>query len=172
MLATSALAAARQAVDTSVERFEQAGAYRTLHPFLFRQALRHVSDNEAMVNVRDHLHCQLQVGGRPSSLDPSSSNSPPPDLTDILARFDDAPMRDVHNKPFFQDGGDDEAMVDIRDRLHCQLQAGGRPSSPTPSSMDSPPPDLTDILARFGDTPMRDVHAEPFFQDGGDDDGY
>jgi hypothetical protein len=63
-------------------------------------------------------------------------------------------------------------MVDIRDCLHCQLQAGGRPSSLTPSSTGSSPPDLTDILARFNDTPMRDVHVEPFFQDGGDDDGY
>ena len=51
MLATSAFAAARQAVDTSIERFEQAGAYRALHPFLFRQALRHVGDNEDLVNI-------------------------------------------------------------------------------------------------------------------------
>ena len=56
--------------------------------------------------------------------------------------------------------------------LHCQLQAGGRPSSPTLSNSGSPPPDITDILARFDDTPMRDAHAEPFCQDGGDDDGY
>ena len=108
MLATSALAAARQAVDASVARFEQAGAYRILHPFLFRQAFRHVGDDKAMVDTRDHLHCQLQAGGRPSSLDLSSSDSPPPDLTDILARFDDTPMRDVHEEPFFQDGGDDD----------------------------------------------------------------
>ena len=108
MLATSALAAARQAVDASVERFEQARAYRTLHPFLFRQAIRHVGDNEAMVDTRDHLHCQLQAGGRPSLPDPSSSDSPPPDLTDILARFDDTPMCDVHDEPFFQDGGDND----------------------------------------------------------------
>ena len=108
MLATSALAAARQAVDASVERFEQAGAYRVLHPFLFRQTLRHVGDGEEMVNIRDHLHCQLQAGGRPSSSTPSSSGSPPPDITDILARFDDTPMRDAHAEPFFQDGGDDD----------------------------------------------------------------
>ena len=108
MLATSALAAARQAVDASVERFEQAGAYRTLHLFLFRQALWHVSDDETMVDTQDHLHCQLQAGGRPSSPNPSSSGSPPPSIADILARFDDTPMRDGHDKPFFQDGGDDD----------------------------------------------------------------
>ena len=51
MLATSALAAAHQAVDASIEHFEQAGAYRVLHPFLFRQALRHVGDDEEMVDV-------------------------------------------------------------------------------------------------------------------------
>ena len=108
MLATSALAAARQAVDASVKRFEQAGAYRTLHPFLFRQAFRHVGDDEAMVDTREHLYCQLQAGGRPSSPTPSSSDSPPPNLADILARFDDTPMRDAHEEPFFQDGGDNE----------------------------------------------------------------
>ena len=108
MLATSALATARQAVDASINRFEQAGAYGVLHPFLFRQAIWHVGDDEAMVDVRDHLHCQLQAGGRPSSPDASSSDSPPPNLTDILARFNDAPMRDTLNKPFFQDGGDDD----------------------------------------------------------------
>ena len=63
MLATSALAAARQAVDASIERLKQAGAYRTLHPFLFCQTLQHVGDNEAMVDIRNHLHCQLQAGG-------------------------------------------------------------------------------------------------------------
>ena len=108
MLATSTLAAARQAVDASVDRFKQAGAYRTLHPFLFRQALWHVSNDAAMVDAREHLYCQLQAGGRPSLPNPSSSGSSPPDLTDILARFDDTPMRDVHDKPFFQDGGDDD----------------------------------------------------------------
>ena len=51
MLATSALTAARQAVDASVKRFKQAGAYRTLHPFLFCQALWHVGDDEAMVDI-------------------------------------------------------------------------------------------------------------------------
>ena len=112
MLATSALAAARQAVDASVERFEQAGAYHVLHPFLFRQTLRHVGDDKAVVDTRDHLHCQLQAGGRPSSPTPSSANSPPPDLTDILARFDDTPMRDVHTEPFFQDGGDDDGYYE------------------------------------------------------------
>ena len=68
--------------------------------------------------------------------------------------------------------GDDDAMVDTRDHLHCQLQAGGRPTSPSPTNSDSSPPDIAEILARFDDAPMRDVHDEPFFQDGGDDDGY
>ena len=108
MLATSALAAARQAVDASIERFEQAGAYRILHPFLFRQTLRHVGDHKAMVDIHDHLHCQLQAGGRPTSPIPSNVNSSPPDLADILARFDDALMRDVHAEPFFQDRGDND----------------------------------------------------------------
>ena len=107
-LATSALAAARQAVDASAECFEQAGAYRVLHPFLFRQTLRHVGDDESLVDVRNHLHCQLQAGGRPTSPGPSDSDSPPSALADILARFDDVPMRDVHAEPFFQDGGDDD----------------------------------------------------------------
>ena len=83
-LATSALAAARQAVDASAARFEQAGAYRSLHPFLFHQSFRHVRDDEAMVDVCDHLHCQLQVGGRPSSLSSSDANLPH-DIDDILA---------------------------------------------------------------------------------------
>ena len=108
ILATSALTAARQAVDASIEQFEQAGAYRVLHPFLFCQALWHVGDNKELVDVRDHLHCQLQAGGRPSSPTPSSSGSLPPNITDILAWFDDTPMRDVHEEPFFQDGGDDD----------------------------------------------------------------
>ena len=110
-LATSALAAARQAVDASAERFERAGAYRILHPFLFRQSFRHVGDDEAMVNVRDHLHCQLQAGGRPSS--PSIlSDELTPDINDILARFDDALMRDMHEEPFTQDGGDDDGYYE------------------------------------------------------------
>ena len=62
-------------------------------------------------------------------------------------------------------------MVDVHDHLHCQLQAGGQPSSPSLSSDDSPH-DISDILARFDDAPMRDLHEEPFIQDGGDDDEY
>jgi hypothetical protein len=107
MLATSALIAACQAVDASAARFEQAGAYRTLHPFLFRQSLWHVGDDDAMVDVQDHLHCQLQAGGQPSSLDPPDNDSPT-DINDILARFDDVPMRNMHAKPFIQDRGDDD----------------------------------------------------------------
>ena len=38
MLATSALTAARQAVDASTAQFKQAGAYGTLHPHLFHQS--------------------------------------------------------------------------------------------------------------------------------------
>ena len=94
-------------MDASAELFEQAGAYRVLYPFLFRQSFRHVEDDEAMVDVRDHLCCQLQAGGRPSS--PSLSNTgSPQDIDDILARFDDTPMRDMHDEPFIQDGGDDD----------------------------------------------------------------
>ena len=112
MLASSALAAARQAVDASIERFEQAGAYHVLHPFLFHQALRHVGDDEAMVNTQERLHCQLQAEGRPSSLNPSRAGSPSPNLADILAWFDDAPMRNMHNEPFFQDGGDNDGYYE------------------------------------------------------------
>ena len=107
MLATSALAAAQQAVDTSADRFEQAGAYSILHPHLFCQSFRHVGDNEATIDMRGLLQCQLQAGGRPLSPEPSSPN-PSYDVSDILAWFDKAPAQDVHNKPFFQDGGDDD----------------------------------------------------------------
>ena len=55
--------------------------------------------------------------------------------------------------------------------LQCQLQAGGRPSLPESSSPDLSY-DIGNILARFDETPVRDSHNEPFFQDGGDDDGY
>ena len=110
-LATSTLAATRQAVDTSAEWFEQAGAYRVLHPFLFCQSLRHVGDDEMMVDVHDHLHCQLQVGGRPSSPSLSGDDSPR-DIGDILAQFDDAPMHNLHDEPFIQDGGDDDGYYE------------------------------------------------------------
>ena len=62
-------------------------------------------------------------------------------------------------------------MVNVCDHLHCQLQAGGQPSSPSPSNEDSPR-DIHDILAWFDDDPMCDVHDELFIQDGGDDNGY
>jgi hypothetical protein len=99
-------------VDASADRFEQAGAYHILHPFLFCQALRHVGDDKAMVDTREHLYCQLQAGGRPASPTPSSPDSPSPDLAAILARFDDTPMRDAHEEPFFQDGGDDDGYCE------------------------------------------------------------
>jgi hypothetical protein len=111
VLATSALAAARQAVDVSAEWFEQAGAYHALHPFLFRQSFRHVGDDEAMVDVRNHLNCQLQVGGRPS-LPSLSGDDSPHDIGEILARFDDVPVRDLHDKPFTQDGGDNDGYYE------------------------------------------------------------
>ena len=62
-------------------------------------------------------------------------------------------------------------MDDIRNHLHCQLQAGGRPTSPDLLDDDSPHT-VDDILARFDNVPMRDVHDEPFIQDGRDDDRY
>ena len=52
MLATSTLAAAQQAVDASVEWFEQAGTYGLLHPHLVRQSLRHIRDNDTMLQYR------------------------------------------------------------------------------------------------------------------------
>lgn len=57
MLATSALAAACQVVDASAERFEQVGAYRSLHTHRTRQSFRHVGDDETMVDICDLLHC-------------------------------------------------------------------------------------------------------------------
>ena len=63
MLAMSALAAARQAVDASAERFEQVAVYRALHMHLVRQSFRHVRDDDALVDARDLLHCQLQARG-------------------------------------------------------------------------------------------------------------
>ena len=87
---TSALAAARQAVDASAAHFEQAGAYRTLHPHLFQQSFRHVGDDAAVIDLRNLLHCQLQAGGRPSSPDVNSHGSPG-DLDELMARFDDTP---------------------------------------------------------------------------------
>ena len=106
-LAMSALATTRQAVDASAVWFEQAGAYHILHPFLFCQSFRHVGDDETMVDVRNHLHCQLQAGGQPSSPNSSGAGSPH-DIDNILARFDDSPMCDMHDEPFIQDGGDDD----------------------------------------------------------------
>ena len=63
MLATSALAAAHQAVNASAKRFKQAAAYRALHMHLVRQSFRHVGDDNTMTDVQDLLHCQLQAGG-------------------------------------------------------------------------------------------------------------
>ena len=117
MLATGALAAAQYAVDASAERFEQAGAYRALHPFLFCQSFQYVGDNEMMVNVRDRLHCQLQAGGRPSSLNVSDDDSPR-DIGDILARFNNAPVHDLHEEPFIQDSGDNDRYYKWSRGLH------------------------------------------------------
>ena len=64
-----------------------------------------------MVNVRDHLHCQLQAGGRPSSPDISDTGSPS-SIANILAQFDDSPMCDMHEEPFTQDGGDDDGYYE------------------------------------------------------------
>ena len=107
MLATSALTAARQAVNALIARFEQAGAYQALHPHLFRQSFRHVGDDVAITDLHNLLHCQLQAGGQPSSPDVNSHGSPG-DLDELMARFDGTPTRDQHKEPFFQDGGDDD----------------------------------------------------------------
>ena len=107
MLATSTLTAARQAVDVSAACFEQAGAYQALHPHLFRQSFRHISDDAVTVDLHNLLHCQLRAGGQPFSPD-VDSHEPPEDLDKLMARFNDAPARDQHEEPFFQDGGDDD----------------------------------------------------------------
>ena len=64
-----------------------------------------------MVDVHDHLHCQLQAAGRPSSPE-SSQTDLPRDIEDLLAQFDDTPMRDAHDEPFIQDGGDDDGYFE------------------------------------------------------------
>ena len=106
MLATSALAAARQAVNASADWFKQAAAYRALHTHLAHQTYHHVGDDDTMVDVRDLLHCQLQAGGRPTSPD-SDDPEPSGDIDILLARFDDTPAADHHVETFIQDGGDD-----------------------------------------------------------------
>ena len=107
MLASSALATARQAVDASTKWFRQVGAYQSLHVHLAQQSLRHVGDDETMVDVCDLLHCQLQAGGRLSSPD-SDGQEPLHDIDSLLEHFDDIPTGDCHMKPFIQDGGDDD----------------------------------------------------------------
>ena len=107
MLATSALAAARQAINASIARFEQAGAYQALHPHLFQQSFCHVGDDITITNLCDLLHCQLQAGSQPSSPDVDSHESPG-DLDELMAWFDGTPARDQHEEPFFQDGGDND----------------------------------------------------------------
>ena len=104
---TSTLVAARQAVDASAQRFKQARAYQAIHPHLFQQSLRHVGDDNMMVDTCNLLHCQLQAGGQPSSPETASQESPHA-LNTLLARFDNTPICDLHDKLFFQDGGDDD----------------------------------------------------------------
>ena len=67
--------------------------------------------------------------------------------------------------------GNDETMVNIRDLLCCQLQAGERPSSPDSDSRELPC-DIDHLLERFDKVPTGDHHIEPFVQDGGDNDRY
>ena len=62
-------------------------------------------------------------------------------------------------------------MIDTRNLLHCQLQAGGRPSSPESNTRDLPC-DIEGLLERFDDVLPGDHHDEPFIQDGSDDDRY
>jgi hypothetical protein len=78
-------------------------------------------------------------------------------------------MHLVHQS--FRHVGDDDTMVNAQDLLHCQLQAGGHPTSPD-SDDQRPLGDIDDLLAWFNDTPACDHHVETFIQDGGDDDGY
>ena len=111
ILATSALAAARQAVDASAKCFKQAAVYRTLHMHLVRQSFRHVGDNDAMVDVRDLLHCQLQAGGCPTLPD-SDDQEPLGDIEALLAHFDDTLAGDHHVETFIQDGGDDNGYYE------------------------------------------------------------
>lgn len=107
MLATSALAATRQAVDASAEQFEQAAAYQSLHTHLVRQSFHHIGNDKAMVDIRDLLHCQLQAGGRPTSPD-TDDQRPSRDINDLLAQFNNTPASDRHVETFIQDGSDND----------------------------------------------------------------
>ena len=51
--------------------------------------------------------------------------------------------------------GDDAAIEDVHEALHCQLQAGRQLSSPDPSEQGLPC-HLNNLLACFNDTPMSD----------------
>ena len=57
MLATSALTAARQVVDASATQLEQAGTYSALHPHLFHQGLRHIGDDDVLLDMHNLLCC-------------------------------------------------------------------------------------------------------------------
>ena len=107
MLVTSTLTATHQIIDTSTKCSEQAGAYQSLHMHLVHQSFHHVGDDEAMVNARNLLHCQLQAGGCPTSPNPDDRRSPG-NIDDLLARFDDTLAYDHHVKTFIQDGSDDD----------------------------------------------------------------
>ena len=105
MLASSVLVATQQAVNASVERFKQAVAYHLLHPHLVQQSLCHIGDDEAIGDVREALHCQLQAGRHPLSPDLSDQGSPHV-LNTLLAHFNNTLIGNHHDEPFFQDGGD------------------------------------------------------------------
>ena len=111
LLASSTVATARQAINASIERFEQVGAYHSLHTHLIRQSFRHVGDDETMINTHDLLHCQLQAGGQPSSPN-SDSRESPYDIDRLLEHFDDVLMGDRHDEPFVQDGGNDDGYYE------------------------------------------------------------
>jgi hypothetical protein len=73
-------------------------------------------------------------------------------------------MRESH-----QHVGDNDNVANVRELLYFQLQAAGCPQSPP-----IPNPPLSNLADRFDCTPFewKVTDAEPFIQDGGDDNGY
>jgi hypothetical protein len=105
LLANNALMATCMELDTSIARFEEGDKYSLLHTTLMRESLQHVGDDNTTANARELLYFQLQAVGRPQS-----PPIPDPPLSNLMDRFNCMPFKwKVNNdKPFIQDGGDDD----------------------------------------------------------------
>jgi hypothetical protein len=94
------------------------------------------------------------------------------ELKASIARFEEgngyALLHTALMRESLQHVGDNDDTANARELLYFQLQAAGRPQSPP-----IPDPPLSNLADRFDCTPFEwQVNAEPFIQDGGDDDGY